>query len=449
MAVLGYQVTPFHAQMIHHILSTPHSMVLAPRGSGKSTIGDVAYCIWRIIRDPNIRICIASKSGPQAKGFLGEIKQHFEANTDFIKLFGDWCGPVWNEDEIVVCKRDKIKKEPTITAVGSGAGIPGRHFDLIIADDLVDLENSATEHQRDKTQAWYYSVLRPTLEPEGELRIIGTRYHLADIYGHFAMKDRQTGAHHDKEIGPHVHCIPAIQTNPETGEDFSFWPEKFSLQYLYDLRSGMGLSIFSLQMQNDATITDGQIMKIEDLEGFVWSYDFPHPPLELLDIYMGVDPAISEKQEADFFAIAVIGVFQSRHIYVLDMFKGKLTFNKQVETIINMQRTWNAEKIGIETVAYQKALAQAVAEHPWIPVKEVMTRKDKTQRARIFSAFVERHEVHCRFDMIDLMNTLVGMPNVEHDDDFDALDIAVEAAKDGVLAKSMVAVLPTNMRKKV
>lgn len=447
--VLGYQVMPFHADMIRHIIQTDHSMVLAPRGSGKSTIGDVAYCVWRILKNPNLRIAIASKSGPQAKGFLGEIKQHFESNTDFIKLFGDWVGTTWNEDEIVVSRRNRILKEPTITALGSGAGIPGRHFDLIIADDLVDLENSATEHQRDKTKAWFFSVLMPTLEPDtGELRVIGTRYHAADLYGHLAKKDRTTGVYTNSRLGPNTLTIGAIQLDPVTGEEISFWPEKFALATLLEMRKDWGMAIFSLQMQCDATITEGQIMKIEDIEPYVWSPDNMHPPQEELSIFIGVDPAISEKQAADFFALCVIGVHESRHIYVLEMVKCKIGFKAQVDLIVQKYRQWLPEKIGIETVAYQKALALEVKAYPWIPVLEVPTRKDKTTRARVFSAFVERHELHCHYQMIDLINTLVGMPDVEHDDDFDALDFAVEAAKVALLNSSIIATMPNNFRRR-
>ena len=52
-------------------------------------------------------------------------------------------------------------------------------------DDVVDDDNSRTEHQRQKLLTWYRKVLLPCLEPNGEIHAIGTRYHPMDLYGHF------------------------------------------------------------------------------------------------------------------------------------------------------------------------------------------------------------------------------------------------------------------------
>ncbi len=457
-STLHYKVMPFHARIIEHMERTRYSLVLGPRGSGKSITGDVAYCLHQMVKNPNIRICIASKSGPQAKGFLQEIKAHIEGNEDFIKLFGNLKGTTWNEDEILISTRTKILKEPTITALGAGAGIPGRHFDLIIGDDLVDEENSATEHQREKNKKWFYTTLMPTLEPEGELRLLGTRYHVHDLYGHFAYKDKYTGEWNDPRIGPNVLCIPALTTVTELNEDgeetiiseTSFWPEKFTVKYLKELRRSMGSLIFKLQMQNDATISEGGIINLDDLENNVWTSDKDRPPLNELMMFMGVDPAIGEKQANDFFCLVVIGVHTvTNHIYVLEVFKQKISYNEQVDVIIRKYAHWNVEKVGIETIAYQKALAQGVRDKgAWMNVHEVKPRIDKTARAKIFSAYTERQEVHCHMSMISLMETCAGMPHVEHDDEFDGLDIAVEAAKQVLLLGSVVQIMGNNFRRK-
>jgi predicted phage terminase large subunit-like protein len=102
---------------------------------------------------------------------------------------------------------------------------------------------------------------------------------------------------------------------------------------------------------------------------------------------------------------------------------------------------WGAQKIGIEINAYQKALALLVkGATPYIPVHEIRTSKDKTQRAMVLSAYTERHELHLCHTMTDVMETLVQMPNPEsgHDDDFDAIDFAVETVKTEVLAGTVV-----------
>ena len=51
-------VMDLHKSIISNISNSKSTLDLAPRGFGKSTVGDVDYCITRILRDPNIRIMI-------------------------------------------------------------------------------------------------------------------------------------------------------------------------------------------------------------------------------------------------------------------------------------------------------------------------------------------------------------------------------------------------------
>ncbi len=53
---------------------------LAPRGFGKSTILTITRAVYEILRNPNIRILIASNTQLQAEVFLREIKFHLEHN---------------------------------------------------------------------------------------------------------------------------------------------------------------------------------------------------------------------------------------------------------------------------------------------------------------------------------------------------------------------------------
>lgn len=83
-------VMGLHKSIISNISGSKSTLDLAPRGFGKSTVGDVDYCITKILRDPNIRIMIGSKTQTQAEAFLKEVRTHFEQNEDLIRIFGDW-----------------------------------------------------------------------------------------------------------------------------------------------------------------------------------------------------------------------------------------------------------------------------------------------------------------------------------------------------------------------
>ena len=89
------------------------------------------------------------------------------------------------------------------------------------------------------------------------------------------------------------------------------------------------------------------------------------------------------------------------------------------------------ERIGVETVAYQKSLAQELRRLSLLPIININTSKDKVTRAMRRSANFENHKVYFREGMDDLEECLLLFPEVEHDDLFDALDFAMTMADGG------------------
>lgn len=213
-------VMDLHKSIISNISGSKSTLDLAPRGFGKSTVGDVDYCITKILRDPDIRIMIGSKTQTQAQAFLKEVRTHFEQNEDLIRIFGDWKTSkdnIWNDREFTVNKRKVIKKEATLTALGASGAVISKHFDIIIGDDLVGLENARTEKQRANLKEWFYSSLFPTLEPDGEIHILGTRYNPLDLYEDLIKSKSYV-----------VNIQQAIRT--VGGKKVSLWESKFTLE---------------------------------------------------------------------------------------------------------------------------------------------------------------------------------------------------------------------------
>lgn len=149
----------------------------------------------------------------------------------------------------------------------------------------------------------------------------------------------------------------------------------------------------------------------------------------------GCDLAISEKEQdkGDYFVLMVIGVDADHNVYVLDYVKERLTFNTQLNTIIDYGRNKfpMVERIGVETVAYQKSLTQELRRLSLLPIININTSKDKVTRAMRRSANFENHKVYFREGMDDLEECLLLFPEVDHDDLFDALDFAMTMADGG------------------
>lgn len=428
--VLGYQVEPFHLALMRYQFEHPDNLQLVFRGAGKSTICTVTKTIHLLLKNPNLRILIASKTAQNAEGFLKEIKGHFESNDRLKNIFGPYYDArrvtKWDNREIEVLPRTSKAKEASVTCVGAEGTIVSKHYDVIISDDLVDEDNSRTKHQRDKTRTWYYQTLDPTLEPpdpdvphRGEHHRLGTRYHYDDLYGHLIAN----------ELKEHHHVIPAMD---EKGR--SPWPKKYPPKWFIKKRERSGIIIFNAQYQCDTEAMKGEIFQYDDcqqLDEDAW------PSKDGLRIFMGVDLAISESDSACKFAIVVLGITVDRSAYyVLDYYEGQLRFSQQTAKIIEYAKKWDPIRIGIETNQYQEAQYQNLkdkeAESDKVPdlrLRPIKTLKDKVTRAWKLSAIFENKRVFFRKSHALLIEHMVLFPNHKLTDLFDAFDLAHAASR--------------------
>ena len=141
-------------------------LLLAPRASRKTMLRLVAHVVWRILRDPNIRILIVSALDDTAKKFLGVIKMQFQKNPGIKKYFPEFVLPlkVGTEYEFTHSLRTNINLiDPTVRATYLGAPFLGRRCDLMVLDDPIDDKHVATPDQADKSLQWI-NVLFPLVD---------------------------------------------------------------------------------------------------------------------------------------------------------------------------------------------------------------------------------------------------------------------------------------------
>lgn len=414
--VLGLDLQPFHKNMQRFTLQHPKTLQLAFRGSGKTTTITEVRCIAEMLWDPNVRILIVARTNDLARDMLGEIKQFIETEK-FQYYFGDLKGETnnrdrkWTDSKITIAGRTIPRKEPTVTTVGTEGQVVGKHFDIIFADDLIDENNARTQNMREHVQTFFYKTLTPTLEPDGEFHIVGTRYHFDDIYGHLIETDPEF-----------VHnIIPALDKH-----DRSPWPSKYPAHKLIALRKAMGSILFDTQFQ----------LSTDKMRGGILQWDYM-PTLVDADAdvkfsggqtYIGVDPSVGEKEQNDYFAMVAV-TRKGKEILIEDYFEERLSFSQQMSKIDEWFKRFDPVTVNIEANAYQAVLAQQIQEnYPHIRVKPIKTSKDKVTRAIKLSARFEADRVFFREGLEYLMNHLLLFPKGSYDDLFDALDLAVAGA---------------------
>ena len=386
-----------------------------------STTCTITKIIHYLCKNRNLRILIASKTSSNAEGFLKEIKAHLEGTQKLIDVFGAFYDPKkvakWDNKEIEVVGRTIKAKEASVTCVGVDGTIVSKHVDVIMSDDLVDEENARTPYMRERTQKWYYQTLDPILEPpdekvphRGEHHRLGTRYHFADLWGHLI----------ENELEDHHQIIKALDD-----KERSPWPEKHTPEWFKQKKAKAGLIIFNAQFQNDTEAMKGEIFQFDDCQQV---NDSEVPPFGELQIFMGVDLAISQKEKSDLFAIVVGGFDKIDNCYIIDYYEGHLRFNAQTKMIKKYYKKYDPIRAGIEINAYQEAQYQNLKDDDRdIRLTPINTSKDKIVRAWKLSPRFEDKRMFFRKGLGRLIDALVLFPNFRYKDGFDALDFMVQA----------------------
>lgn len=152
--------------------------------------------------------------------------------------------------------------------------------------------------------------------------------------------------------------------------------------------------------------------------------------------YMAVDPAVSLSDRADHFAMALIGVTEDHtQAFLMDIYKERIPFPDQVSKIKEWFLKHRPEYIGIESNAYQRALAQQASRLEGMPpIVPIISRGKKSERILSMApAFkigkIRIHKAHR--DFIDEWVSYDSTQRNPEDDLLDAVEIALNAA--GVL----------------
>lgn len=172
--------------------SGPNKLILIPRGHYKSSIVTIGWTIQQLLRNPDLRILIRNAVWDQARRFLGQIQGYLESSK-LPLVFGSFTSAksIWTKDEIEIRQRKTRKASPSIMTAGLETSLTGLHFDIVIDDDLVNDKNTATKEQIQKVIDVYNDSFN-LLDAGGQHIVIGTRWHVRDLYSHILLNDIST-----------------------------------------------------------------------------------------------------------------------------------------------------------------------------------------------------------------------------------------------------------------
>jgi len=412
-------------------LSIKRKLDLEPRGTYKSTVKTMAYTLWRLINNPELRILIANATDRTAIGFLREIKSHITRNKMFKYIFGDWYNKKkWTEKGIVLKNRKGHKKDMSVVCSGIGGNVTGQHYDIIICDDLVNEKDRDYERFRERSIR-YYEELISVLEPEGWLFVIGTRWHFFDLYNHIIQNLNppliKKGLRSYK-----IKIQSAIDSNGQPT-----FPDILSLSKLEELKIEKGIQFYSQYLNNP--LPEGQaLFPLEKLHFFD---EKTLLDLSSHEIYGFCDPAIGESSKASRTAIITLAKHKNTgKLYVIDSFIQRIDPDMALLKIFKLNEKYHYTRFGYETNMhlsywFKKLKHLNEINNIYLPLVGISQKMKKETRIEGIEPLVNDGTISFIKDYKDnpmynkLIEELIYYPRGETVDGIDSLESCVRVAR--------------------
>ena len=419
---MEYEISDLHRELfaLTEQEETPLAVVMAFRGSAKTTIMTMSYPIWAIVgRQQKKFVVIASQTQYQARVHLTNIKRELESN----ELLANDLGPFveqreeWGSTSLYIPKYNAritaISTEQSVRGIRHGAHRP----DLIIADDVENTDSVKTREGRNKTFDWYTGEIIPAGDINTKRIVVGNLLHEDSLLMRLKNLIEQ-----GKIDGTFTEW-PIVKNGKST------WPGKYPNMAAIEQaeRTIASRIAWEREYMLNLVADDDQIISTD----MIHYYDEPPENIrgQYTRIIIGVDLAISSNDKADFTAILVIdvrGTGTGQRMYILpNIVNQRMTFHATVDSLRSMSDYYHYPRLYVEQTAYQAAVVQQL-QADGLDVQGVTPQSDKRARLNMIADKIQRGIIlFPRQQSDELVTQLVGFGIEKHDDLVDALTTAV------------------------
>ena len=407
----------------------------APRGHGKTQMMAIVPALYyanilgRKEFCPEERqrkyVLFIQSNQALAEETLDDIRRELEENELLRDDFGDLVGRgKWTQNSLNCSNGFRLRARGARGAM-RGMVKRGVRPDLIIGDDIDgdDVADSVAECAKLK-KWWRASVSNMPGVEGGQIFIIGTILSDGAL-----LPEMLRNPKYDSRI------YQAVQAWEPPGDATgriarTLWPERWTAEKLEEKREEIGSLAFAQEYQNDPIDPEAQAFKDDVLEAAMYEdgeadQDWP--------AFGAADLAISLKKTADYFCTLVGLVGPDNRIWIDDGIHARWDFGRQIEGIEELDDRHRFRRFGVEEVAYQAALKQALQERsrrqgrhlPVVGVKQTSGKSGAGSRFYGLVPLFEQGTIRVNRRLKWLTEELRRWPKSEHDDAVDALEILV------------------------
>lgn len=392
-------------------------MIFMPPRHGKSLITSQLFPAWFIGRNSTKSI-IASSYGAELASDFGRATRNFVASPTHRAVFPQSI----MSDDLGSIHRFAMLGGGAYFAVGSGGALTGRGADLLLLDDLLKgYEQANSETERASLKSWFENVAYTRLQPGGAIVFISTRWHLDDLPGSLLRE-------HASENWQ-VLSLPALAEPDDPlgrAEGAALWPSQYPIKDLERIREAVGSSAWLSLYQCRPSAAEGSTFKRN-----WWRYAAALPE-KFEQIVLSVDSAYKVGRQNDYSVILTLGVSQNAY-HVIDVVRERLEFPALLKKVELLAERFRPHCLLVEDSASGQSLIQVLRANTRLAVKPIKPDSDKISRANAVVPLVEAGRVVLPAGagwLGDFIDELSSFPKAPHDDQVDALSMALRYVAD-------------------
>lgn len=265
-------------------------------------------------------------------------------------------------------------------ATSVGGTLTGEGGDVIIVDDPHNTIEIESEAQREEAIMWWDEALSTRLNDmaTGAYVLIMQRLYENDLTGHVLSQSRGEWVHLmlPMEYDPRRHCSTRLGfSDPRVEDGELLCPERVSRESVEELKIKLGPFGTAGQLQQSPSPRGGGILKadwwqawpphVEELQDPMGRPLKPiaYPPMDF--VLVSVDTAMTEKEENDWSACTVWGLWRDKRdmpkIMLMDAWQDRLPIHTLVTRIIETCQKRRADRLLIEAKNNGFSVAQEIS----------------------------------------------------------------------------------------
>lgn len=426
----------YHVENLHRKGTKNRLCVAMPPQHSKSSLITLAYTVWLICHNPNLRILVVNAELELSKTFGIQIRNLLYNLEPFLPFK---VSDVKSSSTHLMFENKKTGKLylGEIRLTGAKGSITGHPVDVCVVDDpYKGNEDEFTPTQIEKKWDWYTSLIEQRLRLNSILVLLHTRWHSEDIQGRIKQDTYQASKYTFIEF-------KAINDNNEP-----LWGNYYPMEFYIDKQRTMSKRRFQAIYQQTPLDLTSDFFYLDNLHwdtSYIDQYSIAH--CRSYDMaYTDEKTALDNNNEADYTAGCYVEKINNEH-YIFSDFTYKRLGKQNINYVQNKARfdglntpilIETGTKGGAAKELYDLWNKDYLTDYRCKQSEPIGTKSDRA--TSLANAMYDGYiHIYCTDKTIrkELNEQLSSFPNGVHDDLIDAMAYGFRYLKDKTDSKSI------------